>query len=701
MLGPLKMNKIYDYVNVFQGSGEIDLPCPKGIAATWLFIKAQCGNTTPAAAYPFGKATVCAYTGGYPTGYGDRRPNTCGKPRKIKNPYVRGFSHMHASGTGGIHAYYNYALTSPILGNALCPIEEKLIAEAAHPGYYSCTLSSGIRFEGTVSRTLAYHRYSFPESGLLAIDFSNDGLLRDDKNFGKAYYSYPEYAKVNTVSQTRVTAHIKLHGINLYFAAECKESLGISLWENYVEAYGETLTPKSFKNRFGAFFKVGKNANIRMAISFISCEAALSMLDSDSRGFDEVLTDTENVWEEFLGRIKIDSDEKDFLEIFYSNLYHSLIKPCSGGGESFLYDANKTEGKFCFDLATLWDMYKTALPLIYTLYPEISEEIAKTLIQSIKENGRSPINLTVAENNDFPDQARMMAEICLADYYFRYGKYAKEILLASETDLATHTDYLDSGYCERYTHIVDISEALYSMAQIAEENGKVDIAKRYRCLAERRVNAFDSMTGIMSTNSKYYEGDNYNYSFRLLHDMDGRISLMGKEAFISALDELFGYTRKAVKLPSESEVNPITPGLHSFEGFNNESDMEAPYAYIFADRHDRTCEILSAAHKYMFTSGEGGLPGNNDSGGLSSCYIWNCLGLFPVAGQDLMLIGSPKISSAELLLHNGKILKIKVYDNNSSHIYVDKAFFNGKPVLNYQLSVREIMAGGLLEIYMK
>lgn len=135
MLGPLKMNKTYDYVNVFQGSGEIDLPCPKGIAATWLFIKAQCGNTTPAAAYPFGKATVCAYTGGYPTGYGDRRPNTCGKPRKIKNPYVRGFSHMHASGTGGIHAYYNYALTSPILGNALCPIEEKLIAEAAHPGY--------------------------------------------------------------------------------------------------------------------------------------------------------------------------------------------------------------------------------------------------------------------------------------------------------------------------------------------------------------------------------------------------------------------------------------------------------------------------------------------------------------------------------------------------------------------------------------
>ncbi len=146
------MKKFSDYVNVFQGSGEIDLPGPEGIAATWLFIKAQCGNTTPAAAYPFGKATVCAYTGGYPSGYGNHRPNTCGKPRKIEKPFVRGFSHMHVSGTGAIRAYYNYVVTSPISGSTLRPIEENLVTEVAHPGYYSCTLFPGVRFEGTMTR---------------------------------------------------------------------------------------------------------------------------------------------------------------------------------------------------------------------------------------------------------------------------------------------------------------------------------------------------------------------------------------------------------------------------------------------------------------------------------------------------------------------------------------------------------------------
>ena len=40
------------YVNVFQGSGAIDLPQPQGIAASWHFIKALCGNTHPGAVLP-------------------------------------------------------------------------------------------------------------------------------------------------------------------------------------------------------------------------------------------------------------------------------------------------------------------------------------------------------------------------------------------------------------------------------------------------------------------------------------------------------------------------------------------------------------------------------------------------------------------------------------------------------------------------
>ena len=103
----------------------------------------------------------------------------------------------------------------------------------------------------------------------------------------------------------------------------------------------------------------------------------------------------------------------------------------------------------------------------------------------------------------------------------------------------------------------------------------------------------------------------------------------------------------------------------------------------------------------MFSDGRGGIPGNNDSGALSSCYIWNSLGIFPVAGQNLILIGSPKIDSATLSLGNGNRLDIKVHRKSDEDIYVEKATFNGKNISDYKLSVRDVMGGGALEIYMK
>lgn len=691
------MKKIYDHVNVFQGSGAIDLPSPEGIAKTWLFVKAQCGNTTPAAAYPFGKTTVCAYTGGYPTGYDNRLPNTCGKARTIPVG-VRGFSHMHVSGTGAIRTYYNYAVVTPHVSGVLEPICDTLVSESARPGYYSAALGCGARFEGTVSRKIALHRYDLGKEGLLSVDFSNDGLLRLDDEFSKRYCGYPALAKVNIVSASRVTAHCVLQGVDLYFAVDCKDAEEVFLWEDHKRLSGDSLVPSDLKHRFGAAFKTPRCAELRVAISFNSCEAAQDMLDEEVRDFDTVLSDTASVWEKHFSRVEIETNDERLKEIFYSNLYHTLIKPNTGAGESFRYDVNKTHGKFCFDLSTLWDIYKTALPFIFTLYPEISEEIIETLLGIIESEGHSPITVTVAKGSDDSVQARMLAEHAFADYYFRYGVRGEEMLDAAERDLESNSDFLDSGYCERYTHILDICEALGAMAEIAERLGKTDVQNKLGSLARLWKNAYDESTGLLSTRSRYYEGDNYNYSFRLLRNMDERIAICGKEKFLSELDELFGYTREPVEMPTEPEVDPLERGIRSFEGFNNESDMEAPYAYIFAGRQDKTCEIVSAGQEYMFTTGRGGIPGNNDSGGLSSCYIWNTLGIFPVTGQDLMLLGSPKIKAATLHLGNGKDFRIEVYGEG---IYLDRAALNGREIKDFRFTVSEMMKGGRLELYMR
>ena len=69
-----------EHVDPFIGTSATDLPEPRGLAASWWWPKPQVGNTHPGATYPFGMVSACAYSGGYPTGYGPYQLNTEGVP---------------------------------------------------------------------------------------------------------------------------------------------------------------------------------------------------------------------------------------------------------------------------------------------------------------------------------------------------------------------------------------------------------------------------------------------------------------------------------------------------------------------------------------------------------------------------------------------------------------------------------------------
>jgi putative alpha-1,2-mannosidase len=139
--------------------------------------------------------------------------------------------------------------------------------------------------------------------------------------------------------------------------------------------------------------------------------------------------------------------------------------------------------------------------------------------------------------------------------------------------------------------------------------------------------------------------------------------------------------------------------LGRFEGLNNEPDIEAPYAYVYAGRPDRTAEVVRAAMRTQFHTGRGGLPGNDDSGGLASWFVWNAVGLFPVAGQGLYLIGSPLFRSITLALPGGTF-RIVADGNSERAIYVQVAELNGIPLGRAYLWHTELAAGGTLLLRM-
>jgi putative alpha-1,2-mannosidase len=171
------------------------------------------------------------------------------------------------------------------------------------------------------------------------------------------------------------------------------------------------------------------------------------------------------------------------------------------------------------------------------------------------------------------------------------------------------------------------------------------------------------------------------------------------------LDRFFGYGADPVKqLGERPSPADLAAGyaLHRFEGLNNEPDMEAPWAYHYAGRPDRTAEVVHAVVHNMFGLGRGGLPGNDDSGGLSSWYVWASLGLFPIAGQSLYLLNAPSFAESQITFVDKQLVIeapgfIEPVAGGPVQ-YVQNATFNGENLNRTWLTARELHGGGHLQL---
>ena len=149
--------------------------------------------------------------------------------------------------------------------------------------------------------------------------------------------------------------------------------------------------------------------------------------------------------------------------------------------------------------------------------------------------------------------------------------------------------------------------------------------------------------------------------------------------------------------------------LNRFEGMNNEPDMEAPWAYHYAGRPDRTAEVVHAALTWQYGTGPGGLPGNDDSGALSSWYVWASLGLFPLAGQSLFLVNAPAFGRSALRVDGGEFV-VETSGQRETSVgadgieetpptqYVQAARLNGRPLETSYIRAADVHNGGVLHL---
>ena len=701
-------------VDLFWGNDAVDLPPPRDIAATWNWLKAIAGNTHPGATLPLGMVSALPFSGCYPSGYGMNEPNWEDVvPKRFDRKTATGITHFHQTGTGEIGKFYNYLRTSPTTGNAVDRDERHdLVNEQAMPGYYAAELAPvGIRFELSTTRRCALHRYHFPQGSKtqLNIQLARGGL-------GDEYRAtYASAIQVSLDATGGGSGCIVMAGLPIYFAFAPSHASAACFWINgdsvdarslQLPAASQTVCPKDAGITITGDPEAAPVMELRIAFSLRSAAQATQTLQSEGAITLEAAREAATAaWQEIFDRVSIETVDPTLRKVFYSAIYQSFVKPTDHTGESPFAEG---DAPCYFDYATLWDQYKTHVPLIMMLRPRTASRMINAWLDVLKTAGYPPnmLLLQALPEEHYDQQASHLIYHTMGDACFRrlddidWDSALKT--LERSFFCKNGSRFAKEGTAEQNTHVLDLSVAAATLAAIARQQGRNDLADRLAPVAAHWRNAFSTETGILIENSHYYEGTFWTYSFRLMPDMAARIQVAGGDAaFVELLDTYFGYADLA-----DGSVDP-SPGAgftrtarhHRFEGLNNEPDMETPYAYVFAGRHDRTCEIVRAVMRYQFGPGDGGLPGNNDSGALSSWFVWNAAGLFPVTGQDLYLIGSPALDTATFHLDGGDFT-IRARDNSDENIYVTGATLNGTPIKRAWLRIAEVETGGELILSM-
>lgn len=195
----------------------------------------------------------------------------------------------------------------------------------------------------------------------------------------------------------------------------------------------------------------------------------------------------------------------------------------------------------------------------------------------------------------------------------------------------------------------------------------------------------------------YCEGNAWQYTFLVPHDVEGLVQLFGGEGlFLEKLDSLF-------TVPSEIEGENTSPDISGMIGqfaHGNEPSHHILYLYSMLGHQDKAAPLLRQVMNELYHDQPDGLSGNEDVGQMSAWYILSAMGFYqPEPAGGHFYFGSPIIDAADLKVRDG-VFEIRVHNNSEDNIYIQKVELNGAEHIKRWLDYEEIASGGRLDIHM-
>ena len=648
---------------------------------------------------------------------------------------IRGFSQTHVSGTGGGDKYGNI-LVLPTTGD-IEPMDSTTSPRAnekASAGLYSVTLARyGIGVEITAARRSAIYRIRYPKGAEANLLFDVSHYLLSGVRTGEAQALVSSDVKV--LSPTQVAGSTSVTGgwnkqpntYTVYFYAvtdTAAASRGTWL-DGQQQPGGKAKLPRQNAGTWLTFEpKAGRPVLMKIGISFISVGQARRNLEAEIPGFDFAATHAAAVaeWNRALATVELKGETPEQAQVFYTALYHTMLMPTDRSGENPLW---KSDEPYYDDYYAIWDIFRTSGPLLTLIAPERQTAIVRSLVDIYRHEGWLPD--ARSGNYNGRTQGGSNAEFMISDAYIKGLKgidwntaYAAEVNDA-EVSPADHfkegrgglDDWHKLGYVsiegsDRSGSVhMEYAADDFEIALLAKGLGKQDDYEKYRARSANWKNLWDAdftvdgfkgfirprhrdgswlspFTAMDSgswNGNTFYEGNSWTYSTFVPQDVPALIRMSGgAQTFVDRLDAFFA-------VPLRYDVG-------------NEPGFLTPYLYNWAARPDKTAAHVRAIIAASYHEGPKGLPGNDDSGAMSSWFAFGQMGIFPNAGQDLYLIGSPAYPETKLHLADGKTFTIEARGVSAENIYVASATLNGKPLNRAWLRHGEIAAGGRLVLRM-
>ena len=666
---------------------------------------------------------------------------------------IYGFSHTHLSGTG-IGDLGDILLLPFSGGDSIKPVATfKKETEKATPGYYAVRLENlGVNVELTSTDRVGFHRYTFdnPKDRRVMLDLghvlqpnwghklvSNDYQLVNDSTV-EGTYKTQGWAHFHSVSY-RVTFSEPMTKIYQYIDGKMRsDSLFLKLHSD-----------KDLKFHY-RFKESDKPLLVKVALSPVDVEGAEKNMEAELPGwdFDQVRAESADIWNKALNKIQIETNDPVIRKNFYTALYHTMIAPFAYqdvdgrylGMDKKVHTA--AAGYTNYTAFSLWDTFRALHPLMTIINPSLASDMGNALVQGYMEGTILPKwplassytgcmvgypAVSVLADLVAKDLAKgdlnFWAEAGARSSVYR-ADLAEKFKGTRELELITrHVYYKDKfGFVPADSIPESVSWGLemayydWCIAQIAAKAGNDTLAKAYQEKASYYKRYLDPetklMRGVMADGSfrtpfnprysshmksDYTEGNAFQWSFFVPHDMDNFIAeIGGKKELETRLDTLFTTSSQIDGAEASGDIT----GLIGQYAHGNEPSHHMAYLYNWTDAPWKGAERLDFIMRNFYTNQPDGIIGNEDCGQMSAWYVLSALGFYQVCpGIPVYAIGRPMVDKATIPVAGGNF-EIIVKNNSPENKYVKEAKLNGKVLDTLFFPHADLVKGGTLEIEM-